>query len=83
MAEKKTRLVILISDGILENIIADQALDLGVLKVDVDENAEDEVIYRLESIEVNPQAVEDKFRDAEELWREEKAGNGRAREPEG
>lgn len=75
MAEKKPRLVILICSGLLENVIADRDLDIEVLKVDVDEHAEEKAIYRLEEIEVNPQAVGNSFRDAENFWREEEGKN--------
>jgi hypothetical protein len=68
MTEKKPRLVILIGSGILESIIADQELDVEVLKVDVDDESEYPVIYRLHTVEVNPKAVQECFQDAKTFW---------------
>ncbi|MGA3118984.1 MAG: hypothetical protein ABSF90_31755 [Syntrophobacteraceae bacterium] len=74
-AGKKARLVILIRDGILETVIADQEQDTEVLKVDVDDQSEEEVIYRLETIEVDSRAIEDHFRKAQEFWKREEAAD--------
>ena len=70
-AGKKARLVIVIRDGLLESLIADQEQDIEVLKVDIDEQSAEEVIYRLEIIEVDSQAIEDHFRKAKEFWQRE------------
>ena len=82
MADKKPRLVILISSGILASVVADQELKVEVLKVDVDEESEYPVIFRLHDIEVNPQAVEDSFRGAERFWSKQKRNIEQAGESE-
>lgn len=74
-AGEKARVVIVILDGLLETVMADQEKDLEVLKVNVDEQSEEEVIYRLETIEVDPRVIEDHFRKAEEFWKREEDKN--------
>lgn len=70
-ARKRPRLVILIRDGLLELVAADQEIDIEVLKVDVDDQSEEETIYRIETVEVDTRTVEYHFHKAEEFWKRE------------
>ena len=44
-AGKRPRLVILVRDGLLEMVATDQGIDIEILKVDADDQAEEETIY--------------------------------------
>ncbi len=70
-AGKRPRLVILVRDGLLEMVATDQEIDIEILKVDADDQAEEETIYRIETVEVDTRAVEYHFRKAEEFWKRE------------
>ena len=69
MAEnRKPRVVVVINEGILDAVYADADLDIELLKVDLDEQADEPEVYRPEEIVVDPETVERHFQSAREFW---------------